>query len=623
MKLKLLSLIVILAIYLGAMAQTPSIQWGKVLGGSMYDIAYSIQQTNDGGYIVAGSSNSNDGDVVGFHFSNSSYIVPDFWIIKLDSIGHIIWQKCLGGNLFDVPIFIQQTTDSGYIVAGITASNDGDVSGCHSCRTDQMHWIGDYWVVKLNSKADIVWQKCLGGSNTDIAYSIQQTKDGGYVVAGHSSSIDGDVTGNHGSADFWIVKLNCLGNIVWQKSLGGSSADIANSFQQTKDGGYIVAGSTNSNDGDVSGNHGKNDYWIVKLDSIGKIVWQKCLGGTNDDYANYIIQTKDLGYMVAGYSSSNNGDLTGNNGNFDYWIIKLDTSGNITWQKNYGGSSFDIAHSIQQTNDLNYIILGETISSDGIVVGNHSNDGDFWAIKLDTVGNLIWQKCLGGTNVEVGNSVNTTKDGGFILAGYSVSNDGDVPSHHGNNSNEDYWIVKLAPDTLLLPLKIYSFNVVNLKHNNIFLNWQTASEINTTHFNIQRSTNGKDFIAIGKVAAKGAGDYSYKDVSTDNLPLSKLYYRLEIVDKDGSKYYSEIKELSIGNGQLIISPNPAKDKVTITGTNIKQVRLLDNTGKIVVVKEVANKEAINIPVSHLPKGLYMVQATYNDGSTKAEKLVVE
>ncbi len=175
---------------------------------------------------------------------------------------------------------------------------------------------------------------------------------------------------------------------------------------------------------------------------------------------------------------------------------------------------------------------------------------------------------------------------------------------------------------VVLPVVLRSFKVLGYKSYNT-ISWQTVSEINTIHFNIQRSTNGKDFSAIGKVAAKGAGDYTYKDISTDNLRLSKLYYRLEIVDKDGSKSYSEIRELSMDNGQLIISPNPAKDKVTITGTNIKQVRLLDNTGKIVVVKEVSNKEAINMSITQLPKGLYMVQATYNDGSTKAEKLVVE
>jgi len=166
-------------------------------------------------------------------------------------------------------------------VAGETWSNDGDVSGNHGG--------SDYWVVKLNSSGDIEWQKCLGGTNSDggifndYIYSIQQTSDGGFIMACETMSNDGDVSGNHGSYDAWVVKLNSLGDIEWQKCLGGTNRDIANSIQQTSDGGFIVAGYTYSNDGDVSGNHGYCDAWVVKLNSSGDIEWQKCLGGTNWD----------------------------------------------------------------------------------------------------------------------------------------------------------------------------------------------------------------------------------------------------------------------------------------------------------------------------------------------------
>ncbi|MCD6097265.1 T9SS type A sorting domain-containing protein [bacterium] len=176
----------------------------------------------------------------------------------------------------------------------------------------------------------IQWQKCLGGSGYDYAYSIQQTDDGGFIVAGYSNSNDGDVSGNHGERDYWVVKLNSAGDLVWQKSLGGSSWDEAWSIQQTSDGGFIVAGYSESNDGDVSGHHGGYDYWVVKLDSAGDIVWQKCLGGSYWDYAYSIQQTFDGGYIVAGESRSNNGDVSGNHGWGDYWVVKLSPEDGIS-----------------------------------------------------------------------------------------------------------------------------------------------------------------------------------------------------------------------------------------------------------------------------------------------------
>jgi len=294
--------------------KSPGILFEKTFGGSDWDESYSIQQTSDGGYIVAGYALSNNGDVFGNHGSN------DYWIVKLDETGNIQWQKCLGGSYDDRAYSIQQTSDDGFIVAGTTYSNDGDVSGKHGSSNDDK----DYWIVKLDKTGNIEWQKCLGGSDEDIAQSIQQTSDGGYIVAGYTFSNNGDVSGNHSNSDYWIVKLDETGNIQWQKCLGGSSNDYAYSIHQTSDGGYIVAGSTDSNNGDVSGNHGNYDYWLVKLDVKGEIQWQKCLGGSSSDGARSIQKMNDGGYIVTGYTKSNDGDVSGNHGSSDYWIVKLE-----------------------------------------------------------------------------------------------------------------------------------------------------------------------------------------------------------------------------------------------------------------------------------------------------------
>ncbi len=413
-------------------AQAPDIEWQKSLGGSNWDQANSIQQTADGGYIVAGYSYSNNGDVTGNHGD------VDYWIVKLDNTGNIQWQKSLGGSDGDAAYSIQQTIDGGYIVAGETFSNDGDVTGNHE--------VGalDYWIVKLDSSGDIDWQKSLGGSEWDIAYSIQQTTDGGYIVAGETLSNDGDVTENHGEYDSWIVKLDNSGNIQWQKSLGGSGGDGAYSIQQTTDGGYILAGSSNSNDGDVTDNHGSADYWVVKLNSTGDMQWQKSLGGSGGDGAYSIQQTNDGGYIVAGSSNSNDGDVTGNHGSADYWVVKLDNTGDIQWQKSLGGSGVDIAYSVQQTTNGGYIVAGHSKSNDGDVTGNHGA-GDYWIVKLDSNGNILWQKSMGGSSADYARSIQQTTDGGYIVAGFTWSNDGDVTGNHGSH---DYWIVKLSPDNL-------------------------------------------------------------------------------------------------------------------------------------------------------------------------------
>jgi hypothetical protein len=418
-----------------AQTQAPIIEWQKCLGGYGYgygaDSAFSIQQTSDGGYIVVGYTTSNDGDVSGNHGGGDS------WVVKLDASGNLLWQKCLGGSGQDAVFFIQQTSDGGYIVAGDTVSNDGDVSGNHGN--------SDGWVVKLDASGNVLWQKCLGGSEGELFFSIQQTSDGGYIAAGFTYSNDGDVSGNHGNGDGWVVKLDASGNLLWQKCLGSSDYDYAESVQQTSDGGYIVAGYTGSNGGDVSGNHGGGDGWVVKLDVSGNLLWQKCLGGSGGDVIASIQQTSDRGYIVAGYTSSNDGDVSGNHGHMDAWVVKLNLSGEIDWQKCLGGSLTDYAESVQQTSDGGYIAAGRTGSNDGDVSGNHGGAYDFWVVKLDASGNLLWQKALGGYNDDRASSIQQTSDGGYIVAGYTHSNDGDVSGFHGYR---DFWVVKLAPDNL-------------------------------------------------------------------------------------------------------------------------------------------------------------------------------
>jgi PKD repeat protein len=444
------------------MAQVPVIQWQKSLGGSGNDYANSVQQTADGGYIVAGYTSSVDGDVSGNHGGN------DMWVVKLDNAGNIQWQKTLGGSGDDVATYVQQTADAGYIIAGNTSSNDGDVSGNHGN--------SDAWVVKLNSAGNIQWQKTYGGLSNEAANSVQQLADGGYILGCSAlSEYGGDIIGSHGANEGWIVKISPVGVIEWSLCLGGLSYDYARQVKQTADGGFIMGGYGSSVDGDLIGNHGNMDFWMVKLDNIQERQWKKTFGGTGTDILSSVTQTTDGGFIAAGHVYSQDGDIAGSgfHGPYlnDYWIIKLDTAGGLQWKKALGGSGNDLAQSIQQTTDGGYIVFGYSTSNDGDVSGNHGYV-DYWIVKLNSTGTIQWQKSLGGTGqegynnipneVDGAHSIQQTTDGGFILAGYSKSNDGDVSGNHGNF---DYWVVKLGNCTAPQPTfsytnsgNVYSFN---------------------------------------------------------------------------------------------------------------------------------------------------------------------
>lgn len=406
------------------------IQWQKCFGGSDSDEAYSIVQSIDGDYVIAGYTRSNDGDVSGYNGG-----LYDAWVIKTNTLGDIVWKKCLGGSGSDVAYCIELTADGGYILACSTESSDGDV-------TDFKGGV-DAWIVKLNSEGEIEWQKCYGGSQMEKAFQIKRTSDEGYVFVGSTFSNNGDVSLNHGSEDIWVVKLDGFGNIEWEKSLGGSDGEQASSIMETIDYGYIVAGSTGSNNGDVSGYHGNTDAWVVKLSNTGVVEWQKCLGGSEGEAFSsiQIQQTNDAGYILLSHTSSNNGDVSGHHNVYsnDAWLVKLSSVGVIEWQKCLGGTNGDTGKNIFQDSNGGYIVICETRSYNGDVSGNHGNT-DAWVARLDRFGAIEWQKCIGGSLGDYPFGILPTIDDALIMVGSTESNDGDV---YENNGLKDSWVVKI------------------------------------------------------------------------------------------------------------------------------------------------------------------------------------
>ncbi|MBN2519363.1 MAG: T9SS type A sorting domain-containing protein [Bacteroidales bacterium] len=336
-----------------------------------------------------------------------SFIVSFGIILCNAQNNNIEWQKCIGGSGNEFWITsVNQTIDEGFIITGTTESLDGDVNNNHGGT--------DAWIVKFDANGDTIWTKSIGGSGYEQVGSIQQTTDSGYILAVRTTSIDGDVSGNHGGDDAWIVKFDANGDTLWTKSFGGSGYEFASSISQTLDEGYIMAMTTSSMDGDVINNHGDKDAWIVKLDANGDILWTKCLGGTGSEDVHSIKQTTDGDYILATGSTSNNGDVIGNHGGSDAWIVKLNANGDILWTKCLGGTGDETAVSIQQTKDNNYIV--------GCDISDANRDNNAWIVKLNSNGDILWTKYLYKSGFDFARSVQETIDGSYILSGYSFLN---------------------------------------------------------------------------------------------------------------------------------------------------------------------------------------------------------
>ncbi|MBP6310665.1 MAG: T9SS type A sorting domain-containing protein [Flavobacteriales bacterium] len=409
------------------MAQ-PTIEWQRNLGGTLDDLVASVEPTSDGGYILCGTTSSNNVDVSGNHGNG------DIWVVKLNADGDIQWQRCLGGSLPDSGHSILQLADGGYLVLGRTRSDDGDVNGNHG--------VADIWLARLDSGGEPVWQRCYGGSLSDVPFDMKVTPDGGYVIAGEARSSDGDVTSNAGFTDYWVLKLNEVFDIQWQHSYGGSGGETAYAITLASDGGYFLNGFTDSQDGDVTGHHGDYDFWVVKLNATGAIEWQRPCGGSGYDQGSSIIELSNGNIMAIGLTSSTDGDVNGPMGQNDLWVVELSSSGSLIDQMTYGGSNDDSGSMVKELSDSGLLLIGSSSSSDGDVVGN-AGSFDGLVFRTDSNGTILWQLTLGGSLSDgfVGCSAPTSN--GSLIWGFSRSSDANLPSNYGEN---DIWLVKLGPD---------------------------------------------------------------------------------------------------------------------------------------------------------------------------------
>ncbi len=305
----------------------------------------------------------------------------------------------------------------------------------------------DVWALRINDKGDILRSRCLGGSANEYANDGIATSDGGYLIAATSYSSDGDVNNNHGDADIWVVKLDKSGEIEWQKSLGGTGAEQSAKILETEYGNFIIASSGASTDGSLREHHGGNDVWVVELSNTGNILRQQCYGGTGDDNLGSIAAKSGSILGITATSSSNDGDVSGQHGLTDVWFLQLNQKGKLTSQQCFGGTSTDQARDIKSMEEGGWLLAASTYSLDGNVTENYGGY-DTWLLELNANGNLVWQHNYGGSKDDIPNGLFLTNENHWSVCGYSHSQTNDVPK---NNGESDFWVFQLYKEQTKKP----------------------------------------------------------------------------------------------------------------------------------------------------------------------------
>jgi hypothetical protein len=398
--------------------------FAKTFGGTNNDSAQSVTATSDGGYAILGYTQSNDNDIT--DKQDESF---DFWVLKFDANDQLQWQKTYGGTLDDRGNDIIQTSDGGYAILGYSFSTDGD--------TSQNAGLQDYWLVKIDANGNISWEKSFGYQGADSGISMIETNDQGFLITGILDVTASGGEGNssrtanrHAGGDYWVLKLNNSGSLEWSRYFGGNFTDTPYGVIQTDDNGYIVVGSSDSEDTDISSNIGTYDFWVIKVSPSGDLVWETSFGGSQIDEARGIVKVDDGSYIIAGDTRSNDNNISQNKGAADLWLIKISPSGNIIWEKTIGGSSFDVARAIKKSQNNGFLLSGSSRSSD-MDVSENMGQNDAWVLKTDSNGNLLWELSVGGSNIDFSYDVAELIDGSVIAVGDTASSDGDILENKG------------------------------------------------------------------------------------------------------------------------------------------------------------------------------------------------
>lgn len=504
------------------MAQAPYIVWQRALGGVLNDDGQSVIRTTDNNIAIIGSaeSNVNSPDIHNQHAVVSG--TPDMWFIKFANDGTIIFNSCFGGGYDENGYSLTETRNGSIVLCGYADSNDQFVTGVHGVLSPDPAGLNDYWVVKLDSVFNVEWQRCYGSTESDEGHLIKSTRDGGFILSGKIEGFDGDVTNFHGSYDLWVVKTDSLGNIQWQTALGGTLYDYPGSLIATADGGFIIGGNKGSTNGNITCTDAQKEIWIIKLDSVGNILWDKCYGGSGVDWVNSLLPAANNGFYAACISNSTDGDITNAQGMYDGWVFKADSLGNIIWEKSFGGTDWDGFSSMTFTSDHSIVCSGGSRSPQ---FNYHGGDADAYVVKIDTSGNLQWQSCYGGSNDDYSNSIVEASDSSLFFVGYSTSNDGDLILNRGG---QDMWVVKLES-----PTAMSNYSIKNPLNNLTAFISDNALKINFTS-----RKSGKCTISLFDITGKSVKSFNTsfqqgKNEIKDYFNVVHGIYILKFISEEG------------------------------------------------------------------------------------------
>lgn len=452
-----------------AFGQSAQLIYSHCFGG-YYDEVFNQVRLDSGRTVYAfGSEASNDGDVTS-HFGPAH--IPNFWYLKVDVTGNITNQLSFGGSGGDYGLDFLFNPNNLPVFSGTASSLDGQVIGDHPLSGNPGGSTDDYWLFKTDTGSNILWQGCYGGGNEDVLYGMCSSKDGGYLLAGTTNSSDGDVQVLNGVYyNMWVVKADSVGHKIWASCVGAtnSSSNQGSSVCELADSSVIFGG-----DGDshfTNYHSGGADIQIAKFDKSGSLLWTKCFGGTGIDNCVKLL-SDGLNFFIIGLTTSSDGDVTGALGGVDVWIAKIDSGGNKLWDRCYGGSNWDWPNGAVRTSDGGIAFTGFSNSNDGIFVSGTQGGEDIWAAKIDSVGNLQWGKSIGGSSDDEGRSIAEIDPHHYVVCGYSQSSDGDMNINHGG---KDAWIGEIEVSPVNVPSVIEASSLLTATYRDENLRVNIAS----------------------------------------------------------------------------------------------------------------------------------------------------
>lgn len=437
-------------------SQLPDRVWQKTIGGTSDDKLNCFLSTDDGGYLLGGSSSS----AISGEKLDSSKGLSDFWIVKLDANRNLEWQKTIGGSQVDELIDMVKSPDGGYLLAGHSNSS------VSSDKTEDSFGNFDYWIVKVDEFGDVEWDKTIGGESEDRLSNIIVNNDTSFVISGHSKS---DSTGlktadSRGGYDFWIIEINLEGMILWQKTIGGDNSDMIYSIEKTSDNGFILGGDTESG---ISGDKatpltGEWDFWMVKLAEDGNLEWDRSIGGDLQCAFGHVVQTTDGNYVLAGTSNCDIGGIKSEpRYDISAWVLKFSPLGELIWENTIAGQDLDYTMDIKVTSDDGLIIAAYSNSNIGIDKTENSYLDDYWIIKLDESGVIEWENTIQAYGTDHPTKILPISDHEFLVGGYSNSKF-KYDKFEGSKGGYDFWFMKLGScEPIDNSVTIHSFGGIN------------------------------------------------------------------------------------------------------------------------------------------------------------------